>query len=503
MGEQSSAENDAISLSVNYIDHFNYSCFQAFLPPVKRVVITNSTDTSYEDLTIQFDSATDLLTDTTILLPLLPAHESVEVDCNSIQVVMANLLQITERTIDHLNFSLVDKDDILCHETVEMLFWAFDQWNGVPEMLASFVTPNYPSLASLITRAAIYLEQWTGRSAFIGYQTGRTEDARMQAAALYRAIREEGIVYVGAPASFGPGQRVRMADAISTDHMATCLDFSLLYASCLEAVGLRPLIMLIKGHAFVGVWLEETSFEEVIESDYGSISKRCAKGVEKMTVVQSTDMARGSEVSFENAEVTGRSLLDSDFICAIDIHRARASQIVPLPIRVKGNAGWRIELEPEERIGQAHKPKQSGVKRVVAAEDDGKRTKKQLWERSLLDLSMRNNLLNMKSGSRAMPLLAVSLDEMEDMLALDKGLEILPKPAELPIPEEHAFNIIVMTEQSEKLFTNELREGRVRTAFTPEAFKRNMNNLYRSARSSLEETGANTLFLALGDFEVD
>ena len=392
----------------------------------------------------------------------------------------------------------MDGDIVLATQTVEMLFWAFDQWNGVPEMLAAFVTPNYPRLAPIIARASEHMKEWTGSSAFTGYQTGDPHIARLQAAALYKAIREEGIVYVGAPASFDAGQRIRMVDNVLDARAATCLDFSILYASCLEAVDLRPLIMLIPGHAFVGVWLEEQSFPETIEEDYAGISKRCSRGVEKMTVIQATDMARDSKVDFEEAEMTARSFLHEPFVCAVDIHRARASQIIPLPIRMYGDGSWKVDLAPEEHIHAVAAPKRSEISTLIASGDDPKPTKKQLWERSLLDLSMRNNLLNMRLGVRAMPLLAVSLDEIEDMLSQDKELEIMPKPEELPIPEGEAFQIIGVGEESEKLFRSELEEGRIRTAFTASVLKKTMDGLFRSAKSSLEESGANTLFLTLG-----
>ena len=59
-----------------------------------------------------------------------------------------------------------------------------------------------------------------------------------------------------------------------------------------------------------------------------------------------------------------------------------------------------------------------------------KLTKKDIWERSLLDLSLRNNLLNMRFGAKLMPLATASLDDLEDTMADRKSLSVLPKPAE-------------------------------------------------------------------------
>ena len=55
------------------------------------------------------------------------------------------------------------------------------------------------------------------------------------------------------PASFEEhGQRVRLTDSVLAQKLGTCLDMALLYASCLESIGLNALIVITKGHAFAG-----------------------------------------------------------------------------------------------------------------------------------------------------------------------------------------------------------------------------------------------------------
>lgn len=75
-------------------------------------------------------------------------------------------------------------------------------------------------------------------------------------AAIYTAIAEQQIIYSTVPASFEEyGQRVRLADSVMAQKLGTCLDMALLYASCLEAIGLNALIVITQGHAFAGAWL--------------------------------------------------------------------------------------------------------------------------------------------------------------------------------------------------------------------------------------------------------
>lgn len=79
--------------------------------------------------------------------------------------------------------------------------------------------------------------------------------------------------------------------------------------------------------------------------------------------------------------------------------------------------------------------------------------KQQLWERKLLDLSMRNSLLNMRVGKTAVPYQVADIAMLED--ELHEGKEVV-------------------------LENKELRY------------------IYRAARTNMEEMGANTLFLTLG-----
>lgn len=85
--------------------------------------------------------------------------------------------------------------------------------------------------------------------------------------------------------------------------------------------------------------------------------------------------------------------------------------------------------------------------------DFNQSAKFQLWERKLLDLTMRNNLLNMRMGSNYMPYPCDDIATLED--SLDDGNEIILNSKEL-------------------------------------------KKIYRTVRTNMEETGANTLFLTLG-----
>lgn len=161
----------------------------------------------------------------------------------------------------------------------------------IPEMLAAFITPNHAVLTPIIKRAAAILEQWTGTPSLDEYQSRNPDRVRKQMAAIYTALTEQQIIYSTIPASFEEhGQRVRLTDSVLAQKLGTCLDMALLYASCLESIGLNALIVITKGHAFAGGWLVPETFPDPAIDDVSLLTKRTAEGIYDITLVETTCM---------------------------------------------------------------------------------------------------------------------------------------------------------------------------------------------------------------------
>lgn len=165
---------------------------------------------------------------------------------------------------------------------------------------------------------------------------------------IYAAVAQKKIVYNNPPASYEViGQRVRLPHIVLEQKMGTCLDLSLLYAACLEAVGLFPILVFIKGHAFCGCHLEGETFADCVVDDVSAIEKRIVAGAEELLLVECTDFVDGGELDFDRALKHGKDhLLNiSNFICAIDILRTRGQRDKTYPpayrIVVFGSAAFR------------------------------------------------------------------------------------------------------------------------------------------------------------------
>jgi len=83
----------------------------------------------------------------------------------------------------------------------------------------------------------------------------REEIVIIQLSGIFRTIQNNGMNYVNALISFAPGHSQRVKRPCDTIKLkgGNCIDGSVLFASCFEAIGFEPIIVLVPGHAFVGV----------------------------------------------------------------------------------------------------------------------------------------------------------------------------------------------------------------------------------------------------------
>ncbi|MBI4575485.1 MAG: DUF3320 domain-containing protein [Planctomycetes bacterium] len=96
------------------------------------------------------------------------------------------------------------------------------------------------------------------------------------------------------------------------------------------------------------------------------------------------------------------------------------------------------------------------------------------WRRGLLDLSLRNRLLNFRDSRRSIPVVCPDLAGLEDALASGEEFRLGPCSEARP------------------------PAGSLATPLEADALDRRLLEIHRAARLGLEEGGANTLYLALG-----
>jgi hypothetical protein len=131
---------------------------------------------------------------------------------------------------------------------------ATGQWLDTSVCFAAFVNEDHPWINALLQEAAA---GGTVHS-FTGYQSS-TPGVMLQAQAIWDALASRGLSYVNVATDSSPSplvstQYVRFLDQSVRDHGANCVDASVLFASILRKIGLRPVLLFRPGHCFTGFY---------------------------------------------------------------------------------------------------------------------------------------------------------------------------------------------------------------------------------------------------------
>lgn len=494
-----------LKLDLIYCSTVNFAMQQNHVPIIRKMLLKNETEQAIDDVKISVSLSPNLTERTERVIDSVPQGATIEVKDLQINISAKYLFELTEKVSDEISISVSKGDEDLITEKYPIEILPFDQWAGVailPEMLSAFVTPNHPSISSIIHRASQFLEKWTGSPSLDEYQSRNPDRVKKQMAAIYEAIAELNIVYCTPPASYEQtGQRIRMCDTILSAKLGTCIDMALFYASCLEAVGINPIVVIIQGHAFAGGWLIDDTFADSVNDDVSLLTKRLADGINEIAVVETTCMNAGKNLSFDSAMASGEDHLNDTlkFVLSVDIKRCRFAAIRPLPQRIIGATGFAI-VESAPAIRSNETPESISQDNRIIDVSKINVTKQRLWERKLLDLTLRNNLLNIRLTKSTLQLISVNVNLLEDALAEGHEFAVLPKPTDWDngLMDTGIYQAINQTDPIIDLVKQELTQKRLRSYLTENELSGALTGLYRSSRSSMEENGANTLYLALG-----
>ena len=106
--------------------------------------------------------------------------------------------------------------------------------------------------------------------------------------------------------------------------------------------------------------------------------------------------------------------------------------------------------------------------------DDNSKNRVARWTQKLLDLSLRNRLLNARDSKQILPLAVDGVAALEDRLSADQAVAVEPSDS-----------------QSRSA-------GALRSTLALDDMLRRLKEIFRLAKTDLEESGVNALYLALG-----
>ena len=504
--------------NIDYLPAINYALVNYRVDICQSIELTNTSEEDLKDVVIECGGEF-FLTSRSGVIDIIKAGKSVHLQELDLQPMPAKIASITEKTLATFNVKVLanaangENTREVADKDYQIEVMPYDQWLGtiiLPQCLASFVIPNHPAINRVVVKAAQILKEISHSSAFTEYQSGNSNEVRKQVAAIYGALHAESIVYRSLPASYEVvGQRITLPHQVLASKLGNCIELTLLFASVLESVGINSGVILQKGNAYLAVWLVDDCCQYSVCDDPAYIEKKCSNGIDEMLVIECTQIT-AENTSFEDAQrIAENNLADlSRLDSFIDIRRCRLEQFRPLPLVAQDNGAWVIDtkgVEHEECVLNVREHSRYDLTKVM--ESKRELTKMDLWERKLLDFSLRNSMLNLYLRQKAIQFVSFDVHLIEDYLQDGNEYVITSKPnVDLDIQGDER---LVRSKQFPKLhdlITNDIKHRVLHTYQTDLETHHTLKNIYRAARNAIEETGANALYLAIGTlrwFETD
>ncbi|WP_417773588.1 DUF3320 domain-containing protein [Stappia sp.] len=487
---------------------FTYASYQNAIPVVRSISVNNDTDRHIDNVRVELTSSPSFLRPRSWTLDRLIPGDRLPLSDRKIDLDASYLAGLNEAERGEITLRLSSADEVFDEQRIAVRLLARDEWGGVNDMaqlLPAFVMPNDPGVAPILRAAAERLAAHGHPSGLDGYQSQSPQRAFMLAAAIYSAIAGMALHYAEPPASFeSRGQKVRRPGTIAEERLATCLDTSLLFAAALEAAGLYPIILMFDGHAAAGVWLTKRSFSNAIETDPMEVRKALA--CRELIVFETTGVTHRPAMTFQAAQRAVDRRLGEDethaFVAAIDVRRSRSGGITPLashePMRrsvLDEETAPVVELPLPAAPAFSELPVETVEQKPTTAADRINR-----WQKKLLDLTLRNRLLNFPDSKKTIPFLCTDVAYLEDRLAAGAAIRITSLPEQNPLGErDAALYRDVHGKDIQRGFAAEaLSRDELPSLLDARQLDARLIDLYRQVRNDFAEGGANTLFLAVG-----
>lgn len=150
--------------------------------------------------------------------------------------------------------------------------WLMEWTKANRLQIAAWVTPDDRMVMALVARATNLLSKQLPPApvGMVAYGATTTRQIQDQVDAIYDALRLENMHYVnttvpytGADSDAVATQKVQLPSEVLKQHSGMCIELTALLASAVENIGLHTEIVIIPGHAFLGVatTTNQTHFE--------------------------------------------------------------------------------------------------------------------------------------------------------------------------------------------------------------------------------------------------
>jgi hypothetical protein len=479
-----------------------FASHQNAVPLVRELSLWNQEETTLEDLVLTLSTDPDFVESRSWNIDRIHPGDRLSISDRDIKLNAAYLAGLTESLNADVVMRVSQGENVLVEQRFPTELLARTEWGGLsamPELLAAFCMPNDPAVDRVLKAASQVLRRAGKKDGIDGYESKSRTRTWELASAIWSGVCSFQLSYALPPASFEQqGQKIRPPSVVLENGVATCLDTALLFAAALEQAGLNALLVMTKGHAFAGVWLQPQEFSQLLTDEASAVRKRL--DLKEMLVFETTLATQMPAPSFSRAVAAAdRELNDEQFIMAIDVHRARMQKIRPMALVSAVGAVDGMDAAPPVAEGLEEAPPLPGFDVEIDEDAEGPAGKLTLWQRKLLDLTTRNRLLHLPDSAKGVRLLCPDPAALEDLLSSGQRIRVVAVP---DLKSSGRDEALYEQQNNESLVDEVARQalarGEVLASLEKVKLEATLIDLFRKARSDLEEGGANTLFLAIG-----
>lgn len=264
-----SKPEDDLKIEITYRNRYPLAFYNAFCTqgePDITVNVYNPTDTPITvKVTSEYQgiSYSAIITKTVMPRGEMPINQTIQLKTNEIEKIDTKTLVNMHCKIEYEEeralkvWETTEQVDIYPEDTM-VWAWTDNQGNHINNLdyIAVFVTPKADEIQELLATTKEYHPERT----LAGYQfsgsdsEGWREYTALQVKSIYNALKEAyGVSYVNTPTAFGKDvvQKVRLPKDSLRLGSANCIDGTVLFASAIEALKMKPYIAIVPGHAFL------------------------------------------------------------------------------------------------------------------------------------------------------------------------------------------------------------------------------------------------------------
>lgn len=496
----------SVFIACTVSENINLAFYQNAVPIIRELAIENASGEDISNVEVRLSSEPAFMTPGVWRIEKIANENTHHLRILDVKLDHGFLAALVDARRSEIVVRVESAGNLLAERHIEVNLLPPSHWGGMqsaPELLAAFVRPRDPSVDAILREASDKLAQKGIDAAIDGYAKKKKRRAWEIASSIWAALVSHGIAYVLPPASFErDGQPVRGPSDILTRKVGTCLDLALLFAACLEQAGLNPIIVLLQGHACVGFWLSDEQFSAPVIDDPQLLRKRVQ--LEDILLVETTTLVQPNPAQFSQATTLGAKHVEEEtssvFELAVDVKKARTANIRPLDLGAPGDA-----ISPNTKPAQAIE-----VEAAPLFEEDMDRSapaperaadRLENWKNSLLDLTLRNRLLNFKDGKGAIRMECPDLPKLEDLLAGGRRFKLHGRAKVLDGSDGRDPALILerQNEDARKLYVlDAMSRDELHADIAEDDIEGRLTELYRAARLAFEEGGSNILYLCLG-----